>query len=617
MSKNVSVLDIDRITSVLHRRCQSMGVNLKWSQSATTAMTNGKTITIPAVHAPVTKEAMDKLYGFVIHEAGHHSRPDVFKIGNALKNPPQELLHLFNITEDEGMEREVAEKYGGDAIALGKMNRVILDEITDNWGEREFPAEMTDQQAAPMAVCALSQMARTKWDGISSGKLPTFFNGLPPKVKELTDALANEGWVTRLQGTGDPHDTFDLAVDLYKRLFPDSDEDKMEQHRQDGHAMQPPSKEDGDSSDGNGQRQQGDVAGEGDEAEAQGKGQQGKGQQGDGEDGDGKAMPEEGMVVSWKEAVLSEHSEWSAKDLGESAGNIGIDWEDYTEGEVGLMPQNLINVIDCRGDQEVAEYGSYGEGTPESFIANNEGSRAFGNQIRRYLQAKRRTRVQRERYTGRLDKSSLIKLALPPIDGGEWNKKLFYDHQDRKELNTAIHILTDWSGSMQGSKMVHAADASGRLVHVFDRVLRVPVQLAAFTNGRSRCDIGLIKKFSDRSISPQNIAENFSKFYKYSSANNDADAVMWAYNQLMKRKEDRKILIVLSDGCPAGAWAGHGSDNLKHVCQTIEQEGEIELYGVGIKSEAVRSYYSKYRVLNDEHDINATLFNIIKDGAYK
>ena len=179
-----------------------------------------------------------------------------------------------------------------------------------------------------------------------------------------------------------------------------------------------------------------------------------------------------------------------------------------------------------------------------------------------------------------------------------------------------LMVLTDWSGSMSGTKMEYAADASGRLVQVFDRILRMPVQLAAFTNGRTRCDIGMIKRFDDRSVSPQDIANGFSRFFPISSANNDADSLMWAYNQIAKRKEERKILMVLSDGCPAGSWkGGSSSDNLKHVTRHIEREGKVELYGVGICSDAVETYYSNCKVLDDETEINKTLFEIIKGGA--
>jgi len=181
--------------------------------------------------------------------------------------------------------------------------------------------------------------------------------------------------------------------------------------------------------------------------------------------------------------------------------------------------------------------------------------------------------------------------------------------------DTAIFVLTDWSGSMSGYKMSQAADAAQRLVHTFDRVLNVPVALAAFSNKRSECDIGYIKKFTARGTPAEEIARRFADFYRWCSANNDADAVNWAYHELLKRKESRKMLIVLSDGCPAGSYgSSSGYDNLKYVTNYIESAGRVELYGIGINSSAVETYYTNVKVLEDAHDINDTLFNIIKDG---
>lgn len=599
MSERVcSVLEIDRINTVLHRRCESQGVSLQWSRTAPTAMTDGKNkVIIPILHSPITQDAMDKLYGYVVHECGHHARPEAFKIlGSA--QPNEALQAIYNIMEDDGMERQVANEYAGDALALGQGNAVTIREITDNWQEQidGWPKDVTEQQIAPVAICALGQLSRLKWDVQSNVERTDFFKKLHPVAKKLLDRLAKDGWVDKMQATENEHDTWDLACDLYKELFPDEDDDKLDDMRAKGHAMEPAGEP--TACDRAEQSEDGTKVGEEKKTEV-----------------DPEAK--EGTVISWKDAVLSEHDNWEAKKPGQQAGNIGIDWTDYNQGSVVLMPQHMINVIDCRGAKQTVETydGRRGVGTPESFRCDNSTSRQFANQIRRYLQSLERTRISPEKYHGKLDKRSLVKLALPPIDGGEWNKKLFFQLTRREGFNTSVHILTDWSGSMHGQKMVHAADASARLVYVFDRILKMPVQLAAFTNAQTKCDIGLLKGFNDRSIGPHQIAENFSKFFKYSSANNDADAVLWAYNQLKKRKETRRILIVLSDGCPAGAWGGNGSENLKHVTRMIEKEGKIELYGVGIKSNAVETYYQNCRVLDDESEINRALFEVIRGGV--
>jgi len=91
---------------------------------------------------------------------------------------------------------------------------------------------------------------------------------------------------------------------------------------------------------------------------------------------------------------------------------------------------------------------------------------------------------------------------------------------------------------------------------------------------------------------------------------------MWTYRQIMKRKEERKIIIVLSDGCPAGSWANSNSgDNLRYVAKMIQMDKGVELYGVGIQSSAVKNYYENFKVLEGSEDINNTLFSIIKEGV--
>jgi cobalamin biosynthesis protein CobT len=115
-------------------------------------------------------------------------------------------------------------------------------------------------------------------------------------------------------------------------------------------------------------------------------------------------------------------------------------------------------------------------------------------------------------------------------------------------------------------------------------------------------------------MSAREIADRFSKFFSHSSGNNDSDAVHWAWQQVLKRRESRKILIVLSDGAPTDSWKGHAHKNLKFVTNAIEKDGRVELYGVGIMSEAVRHYYTNYKVLYSPEEINNTLFNVIKEG---
>lgn len=595
MSKPMSVLDVNNVLNVCKRRCDDMGIRVEFDRYAETAYTTTDCITLPPVTHPVTQDKLDRLYGLVIHECGHHLRPGALRILNKVR-PPEHMCGLYNIVEDDGMERDRANAWLGDRKALAQMNNIVIGGIVDAVNEHGV---RDDIDMAPIACLAIYQQSRLNWDSASEDNVAAYINSLPKKAHALYTELKDEGYVDKFRATVDEWDTWDLAIDLAKRLYPGKD-DEYEQLRE---AAGKP----GDDED-EGQPQPRDTSGDtfedaygkqDDEAAAQG------------EESDEEGQQQDGRVISWRDVVLSDHQEWKSSGQ-KSNGGFGIDWEGYCDnGGTALMPTSMVNVVDL--ENQGGQKGKYRD-SPEHFMGDHSESRAFANQIRRYIQASARTKVNPEQYNGRLNRSAIVRLALPPVDGGEYNKRLFYTQTKQTMKNTAIFVLTDWSGSMSGPKMEYAADASQRLVHTFERQLRVPVALALFSNRRSDCDVGYVKRFNTRGLTQDAMALRFSKFTNYCSGNNDADAVNWAYNELLKRKEDRRILMVLSDGSPTGSYKGNPGTALKFITDKIQKDRHIEMWGVGIRSDAVSRYYDNYVVIDDPKEINTELFNIIKDG---
>ena len=598
-------VQVNNVLNIAQRRCEDLGVSVRYSHTATTAYTDGHEIVLPKVGQPITQASLDTLYGMVIHECGHHLRPDAFKILKAAR-PPKHLAALYNIVEDDGMERERALEWRGDAKALSVMNDLIIRELHDKWNEHADMSEANGQDPAPLACLALNQLSRLMWDTVSDVAAQRYIKSMPDHAKDLIAELESEGWVDRLRATKTAHDTWDVAVDLAKRLYPNEDQDEYEEVREAGHSMEG-TRDDSDSS----------------FDDAQSKPQQGQGTNGEGEISEGDSEDDgttdgEGRTVSWEHCVLSEHNEWSKDNEG---GPLGITWENRElTGNVALAPTNKINVVNLgKSKASTEDDGYYHYGRRRSYkhyLPHDEHSRAFANKIRRYIQAQARSTVHKDREYGKIDRGNLYRLAMPMVDGGEWNKKIFYDQRKHTMKDTAIFVLVDWSGSMMGRKMEHAADAAQRLVWCFDRVLNVPVALAAFSDRTSFCDIGYIKPYNTRGMQPEEIAKRFAKFYWYTSGNNDADAVNWAYHEILKRKESRKILMVLSDGAPAGSWKGHPDSALKLITNTIDKDPRVELYGVGICDENVNRYYTNHKVVWDTHDISPALFNLIKEGDH-
>ena len=90
--------------------------------------------------------------------------------------------------------------------------------------------------------------------------------------------------------------------------------------------------------------------------------------------------------------------------------------------------------------------------------------------------------------------------------------------------------------------------------------------------------------------------------------NIDGEAITWAYNRLIKRKEERKILMVISDGAPVddSTLSVNSGDFLeKHLKKTvkfIEEKSDIEILAIGIGHDVSR-YYSKAIKITDVNEL--------------
>jgi len=100
--------------------------------------------------------------------------------------------------------------------------------------------------------------------------------------------------------------------------------------------------------------------------------------------------------------------------------------------------------------------------------------------------------------------------------------------------------------------------------------------------------------------------------------NIDGEALKWAYSKMTKRKEERKILMVISDGAPVddSTLSSNSTDflenNLKRVVKWIENKSEVELLAIGIGHDVTR-YYSKAVKIADVQDLGYVMINQLTD----
>ena len=100
--------------------------------------------------------------------------------------------------------------------------------------------------------------------------------------------------------------------------------------------------------------------------------------------------------------------------------------------------------------------------------------------------------------------------------------------------------------------------------------------------------------------------------------NIDGEALKWAFNKMNKRREDRKILMVISDGAPVddSTLSTNTSDfletNLKNTVQWIEEKSNVELLAIGIGHDVTR-YYKKAVKITDVQDLGDVMINQLTD----
>ena len=100
--------------------------------------------------------------------------------------------------------------------------------------------------------------------------------------------------------------------------------------------------------------------------------------------------------------------------------------------------------------------------------------------------------------------------------------------------------------------------------------------------------------------------------------NIDGEAIQWAYSRLSKRKEDRKILMIISDGAPVddstlSVNSGDFLDkHLKKMVKFIENRSEVEILAIGIGHDVSR-YYSKAIKITDVQELGDVMISELSE----
>jgi len=247
----------------------------------------------------------------------------------------------------------------------------------------------------------------------------------------------------------------------------------------------------------------------------------------------------------------------------------------------------------------------------------------LANKLQRQLLAKQNRSWDFDLEEGLLDSSKLPRIIIDP-----YNSLSFKKEKDLEFKDTIVTLLIDNSGSMRGRPITIAAICADILSRTLERC-SVKVEILGFTTknwkgGKSREDWNKKgkQKFPGRLNDLRHIIYKSADTHWRQSKKNlglmlkegllkeniDGEAITWAFNRLNKRKEERKILMVISDGAPVddSTLSVNSGDflekHLKKVVKFIENGSEIEILAIGIGHDVSR-YYKKAIKITDVQEL--------------
>lgn len=243
----------------------------------------------------------------------------------------------------------------------------------------------------------------------------------------------------------------------------------------------------------------------------------------------------------------------------------------------------------------------------------------LANRLQRLLMAKQTRSWEFDLEEGILDTARLTRVATNPM-----HPLSFKAENDSEFKDTVVTLLIDNSGSMRGRPISIAAMCADILARTLERC-SVRVEILGFTTKAWKGGKSRIKWTEDgKPDKPGRLNDLRHIIYKSAdsplrrSRNNlglmlregllkeniDGESLLWAHSRLISRPEERRILMVISDGAPvddstlSSNSANYLEDHLRHVIEVIETKSPIKLLAIGIGHDVTRYYKNAITIMD-------------------
>jgi cobaltochelatase CobT len=263
----------------------------------------------------------------------------------------------------------------------------------------------------------------------------------------------------------------------------------------------------------------------------------------------------------------------------------------------------------------------------QQLISLQHATSKLANRLQRKLMAKQNRTWEFDLEEGMLDAARLSQVIIDPM-----NPLAYKQEKEMQFRDTVVTILIDSSGSMRGRSITIAAMCADILGRTLERC-SVRVEILGFTTrawrgGQSRENWIAAGKPSN----PGRLNDLRHIIYKAADdpwqrtrrnlglmmreellkENIDGEAIIWAHNRIVTRHEERKVLMVVSDGLPVDNStllvnpSNYLEQHLKYAIEMIENYSPVELVAVGIGHD-VTHHYKRAVTITDAEQLGGAM----------
>ncbi len=593
---------------------KNVKVQFNGSVDKNSAWASLDTVNLPQLN--ITSKLTRKQYhvgqGFANHETLHHVCSDLNEAKKRVEIYEKSGKHLTkklaNAIEDVRIEKVGGKLYDGIPQHL----EVVSDFTCKHFIEEVYPhnTEVVNK-LSDIAPVAVTWIGRKKLLNYDSPYLDKCIDLLPKDIKDRVerwcDTLIDElgtgfdpksGEFSKQLCKKDSHDVFDVAEILAAEIEKQSDDNCQNQP---------------DGSDGDG---------EGDDNQQQGDGQSPP------SDNNGNNNKKNNQQKD-KDQQQQQQQQQNVQQNSQSA----IDPEQMMKDSVNdLMYDNskkgkAITPLTLENDRLIKKNDikrTFAKNGLTDYNKTKDQIKGTLSVIKRKLERALETESQTQNVNN-LTQGRLYLRGNNLLNAYKGKDNVHRKNIEGRSIDTAVQIVIDLSGSMSGSKIRTAQQTCVALVETLQGIDGVEIEVLGYSNNgkysnistnglnvhrTEGLDLVIFKDFDDALRDTKQCVGGINNAIR--DCTPTGDAILESVKRLVKRKKNKRLMFVLTDGEPGGY--SYNENNPKQMCKDVVKFVEslnIPCIAFGIQAPEIKDTFSKFVTVNDLNDLGSSVFEVL------